>query len=547
MPAPPRTIGRYAVIDRLGQGGMGVVYRAWDPDLRRQVAIKVISATVDPGGGSPVNPLNPVDPVDDDLFERFVREAQAAASLAHPNIVTIFDFGRHGGRPYIVMELIDGESLAQVIHQWQQPQRGEGLSLAGRVRLAIDLCEGLAFAHEQGIVHRDVKPANIMLSASSGGLKIVDFGIARITDELAHRPLTQTGGALGTPQYMSPEQVLGEATDARSDVFSVGAVLYELFTGRPAFAAPTPAMVPVLVLQQPPPPMTDVPLPLEQVVARAMEKDPSRRFQRLDDVAARLRDWLRDAGELERDPGADEGGDDRDDQAAGAAPPGGSGDLGGLLAQWEVAVGQALDDSTPPPTPAVAAVVSQAPVSSPAPAAVSAVSAVPITRPGARSDRWIVAALAVAALLGIAGAYWLVAGNAVPEPRREPPSAVAAPPAAVPVSPPAPTAVESSAPPSVAGAEATVSPPTTTTVPAPTPATVPAAGAATQSGVTPRARRAAADPPVRESASPPAPARPLAPGVRARCTEIVQRVGLGEELTAGDREFLNRNCRDRSP
>ncbi len=517
MPAPPRTIGRYAVIDRLGQGGMGVVYRAWDPDLRRQVAIKVISATVDPGGGSPVNPLNPADPVDDDLFERFVREAQAAASLAHPNIVTIFDFGRHAGRPFIVMELIDGETLAQVIHQ--RP-RNEALSLADRVRLAIDLCEGLAFAHEQGIVHRDVKPANVMLSSSSGVLKIVDFGIARITDELANRPLTQTGGALGTPQYMSPEQVAGEPTDARSDVFAVGAVLYELFTGRPAFAAPTPAMVPVLVLQHAPPPMIDVPPPLEQVVARAMEKDPSRRFQRLDDVAARLREWLRDAGELDR--GAD-------GVEASDASPVASGDLGGLLAQWEVAVGQALDESTPVSAPAAGPVVT--PESVVKTAQVSAAAPVPVTparttRNSARSDRWIMAALAVAALLGIAGAYWLVGKNTVPEQRGLAPSST----------PAATTEPAVLAPAAAAAPGAAVAPAAPAVI---EPGASPAPSDATPS----RVRR----PPPQESASAPAPVRPLTPDVRARCTEIVQRVGLGEELTAGDREFLNRNCRDRSP
>lgn len=493
MAAQPRTIGRYAIIDRLGQGGMGVVYRAWDPELRRQVAIKVIAFADDPLAG-PHGEATP--PGHADAFERSLREAQTAASLAHPHIVTIFDVARHAGRPYIVMELVDGDTLARVI------QRGEAHPLADRVRWAIDLCDGLAFAHTQGVVHRDVKPANIMLS-STGGLKILDFGIARITDELSAGRLTRTGGILGTPQYMSPEQVAGQPADARSDIFSVGAVLYELFTGRPPFQAPTPAMVAVLVLQQSPAPMHGVPLPLQQLVAHALEKDPTRRFQRLEDVAIELRAWLRDAGEDERSLSPEAAGED-------ARPLGGD-DLGGLLAQWEVAIGHALDEPVPPATPTAPPPIQPQlqpqlpPQPQPRPQAASPV------RRGPYADRRAVAALLlVALLLGGAGAYWQVGRGTAAEQRPVPAS------------------------PASASEE-------------PKPLVVKAwPDAAAPSKSSPAGTAAAAGARATTSAPSSAPA-PLTPRVKARCSDIVQRVGLGEELTDDDRDFLSRMCRERNP
>lgn len=463
---------------------MGVVYRAWDTELRRQVAIKVIAFADDPSDGAHGEAAHHAYA---DVFERCLREAQTAASLAHPNIVTIFDVGRHSGRPYIVMELVHGDTLAQVI------RRGEAHPLADRVRWAIDLCDALAFAHTQGVVHRDVKPANIMLS-STGVLKVLDFGIARITDELSGGRLTRTGGALGTPQYMSPEQVAGQPADARSDIFSVGAVLYELFTGRPPFQAPTPAMVPVLVLQHSPAPMVGLPPPLQQLVAHAMEKDRARRFQRLEDVALDLRAWLRDSGEHEHDRS-------RSHDAAGEESlPGDDDDLGGLLAQWEVAIGQALDEPVPPAMPAAPD---------------------PLPPHSSGRPRWIpfagsravAAVLLLVLVLGVAGAYWQI-GRGTPAAR----SGVAPPPGSV-TGAPRPLVVkaypETEAPskPSAAG-------------------TAPTAGAR-------------AIPSAPSSGSAPAP--PLTPEVRARCSDIVQRVGLGEELTANDRDFLTRLCRERTP
>ena len=417
MPPQPRTIGRYAVIERLGQGGMGVVYRAWDPDLRRQVAIKVISspraATADPAAPDSAG-------VDDDLFERFAREAQAAASLAHPNIVTIFDCGRHVGRPYIVMELVDGRTLAQAIHA------DAGMPLARRVELAIDLCEGLGYAHEQGIVHRDVKPANLVIAAA-GPLKILDFGIARLTDELASRPLTQAGGLIGTPQYMSPEQVSGQPVDARSDIFAVGTVLYELFTGRLAFSAPTPALIPALVLQQTPPAIHDLvpgfPASLEDVVTRAMEKDPARRFQRLDDVAVRLREWLEAQGA--------EGHGVSPEKEDVAEATGSRAELAGLLAHWEDAIGEMID------TPVVLSDEENGEARLERPPTIE-------RRAPRRRGPW--GALTIAATLVLAGAtaFWLVGRrekpvDLSPSPQVQPEAGGAAIPAATPEVTPAAT------------------------------------------------------------------------------------------------------------
>jgi serine/threonine protein kinase len=212
MPALPGRIGRYEIVDRLGEGGMGVVYRARDPQLQRTVAIKVLSAE----GESEMH---------QQLRERFAREASSVASLKHHHIVIIYDVGEDAGRPFIAMEFLDGESLADLI------KREGSLTREDKIRLSLELCSGLGYAHRRGIVHRDIKPANLMVTGD-GVLKILDFGLARVTADVTHAGLTQAGTLLGTPNYMSPEQVMGQSVDHRSDIFAVGAVLYELFAGR---------------------------------------------------------------------------------------------------------------------------------------------------------------------------------------------------------------------------------------------------------------------------------------------------------------------------
>ena len=234
--------------------------------------------------------------------------------------------------PYLVMELVDGESLAQMI------QAARSLDVPQRVGLMADLCEGLAYAHDHGVVHRDIKPANLMIT-TAGVLKILDFGLARLTDDLADPSLTQSGAVIGTPQYMSPEQVSGLPADARSDIFSVGTVMYELFTGERAFGGHSAALVRLLVLHDSPRPMDEIvtgfPDALAAIVAKAMEKDRSRRYQNLDALAADLRDWRRDndgpeqadrVARLDRTPA----------DSADASSPG----LDGFLGEWEDAVGR---------------------------------------------------------------------------------------------------------------------------------------------------------------------------------------------------------------
>ena len=236
VPAPdlPRTIGRYEVEQRLGHGGMGVVYRCRDPRLGRTVALKLLR-------------LDDEDRRDEELRERFRREARAAGSLEHPNIVTIFDVGEDDGLPFIVMELIEGVTLAQQIRSVPP------LTLERKLQVIEDLAAALDYAHKQDIVHRDIKPANLMLTRG-GVLKILDFGIARMGGS-SH---TQLGVMMGSPNYMSPEQAAGQLADARSDIFSVGLVFYELLSNRRAFAADSANAAIIAIMSRTPEPLTRV-------------------------------------------------------------------------------------------------------------------------------------------------------------------------------------------------------------------------------------------------------------------------------------------------
>ena len=268
----PQAIDRYRVRERLGQGGMGALFLALDPAIDRLVAIKVLRVD------------NP------DVRERFQREARLAARLQHPNIVTVYDVGEHDGQPFIAMEYIPGETLAELI------RRRAPLDTRQRVELVIEICSGLAFAHKHGIVHRDIKPANLILSRDSNILKILDFGIARAGES----GLTQVGMVIGTPNYMSPEQVRGDAIDHRSDIFAVGLVLYELLVYRQAFEAETqPAVLMKILSDQPAPlamldPLVDA--GIAQVVYKALAKNPADRYQ---DLGAMKADLVRIVQRLE--------------------------------------------------------------------------------------------------------------------------------------------------------------------------------------------------------------------------------------------------------
>jgi tRNA A-37 threonylcarbamoyl transferase component Bud32 len=249
---------RYRIDEFIGRGGMAAVYRGTDRVLGRSVAIKVLAEAL------------ARDPA---FVQRFRREAQAAAGLGHPGVVSVFDTGSDDGIHYIVMELLEGRTLEEIT-------RVEGPLLPERAEeIAEAVCAALAAAHGQGLVHRDVKPSNIMI-ASDGSVKVMDFGIARA---MASDRLTQTAMTLGTATYFSPEQAQGEPVDARSDLYSLGVVLFEMLTGRPPFEADSPVAVAYKhVREDPPPPSSlndDVSPALEAVVLRAMAKDPAVRYQ----------------------------------------------------------------------------------------------------------------------------------------------------------------------------------------------------------------------------------------------------------------------------
>ena len=252
----PRTCGRYEVIDLIGQGGMGALFRARDPIIGRFVAIKLLRSTYD----------------SDEIRDRFAREARAAGCLNHTNIVTIYDVGEHDGLPFIAMEYVHGETFVDLIGLHPP------LDLARKLQVIEDVCAGLAHAHDAGIVHRDIKPANLIRNAD-GAVKILDFGIAKLTAS----DMTAPGMVLGTLNYMAPEQVKGEKVDGRADIFAVGAVLYELLCQRPAFPGTQLQDVAQQILHQAPRQITDICPALDsrivRVIDRALEKDPARRYQ----------------------------------------------------------------------------------------------------------------------------------------------------------------------------------------------------------------------------------------------------------------------------
>ena len=277
-----RKIGRYKIVSELGRGAMGVVYKAEDPNLDRTVALKTIHLEKDAEGGA-------------DYRKRFMLEAKAAGKLTHANIVTVHDFGEVDGIAYLAMELLEGTDLRKRVQQAPIPPI-EAVEIAGQV------AEGLAFAHHRGIVHRDIKPANIML-LERGPAKIMDFGLARM--RLADHK-TSTGIVLGTPRYMSPEQISGQPVDHRSDIFSLGIVLWEMLTGRRLFSGTEMAQVSHSITYDEHEPPTrvnpDLPAMLDFVVARALKKDAAVRYQDADEMAADLHACLAELRAREEKP-----------------------------------------------------------------------------------------------------------------------------------------------------------------------------------------------------------------------------------------------------
>lgn len=260
----PTFIGRYRIVERLGSGGMGVLYLARDPTIDRTVAIKVAR-------------LQNVK-----LRQRFLREARATGRLNHRNIVTIYDVGEHDGEPFIAMEYVPGRTLAAIIH------RRTPLPLLRRLRLLRELCDGLAYAHGQNIIHRDVKPANLIVGDNTGALTILDFGIAKLQDAQ-----TMTVAAVGgTPNYMAPEQVAGTDVDHRCDIFAVGLVGYELLSYRRAFDGDNATSVLYRVTHEEPAPLAglvpELGADLVGIIDRALAKQPQHRYQSLQDLLAEL-------------------------------------------------------------------------------------------------------------------------------------------------------------------------------------------------------------------------------------------------------------------
>ncbi|MFH2219898.1 MAG: FHA domain-containing serine/threonine-protein kinase [Pseudomonadota bacterium] len=279
-----KTIGRYKIVSKLGQGAFGIVYLGMDPFIKRNVAIKISQ------------------PTSDTARELFFKEAQSAGRLNHPGMVAIHDVGIEKKFCYITMEYLEGETLRKYTRSHNL------LPMRKVIDYMADITNALDYAHQQGIIHRDIKPANIML-LKNGMVKITDFGTAKIVD----LSQTQTGVLQGTPYYMSPEQSAGEKVDKRSDIFSVGVMLFQLLTGKLPFHGATPWLLRNEILNQPhPDPREYNPEIIEPVVAiidKSLEKDRKRRYQRASQMAAHLRQVAKtidEAAESEEEPGDDE-------------------------------------------------------------------------------------------------------------------------------------------------------------------------------------------------------------------------------------------------
>ncbi len=297
---PTRCFGRYEVVRPIGRGAMGVVYLARDPQLERTVALKTVWWPDHRGDDERLRA---------ELRARFLREARAAAQFVHPNIVTIFDVGEDGEVTFIAMEYIAGRTLAELLTDDGPPgpprpgeSAGEAPGGGGRagglagapmdwmraVAIAAQVADALGYAHAKGIVHRDIKPANLLVTPE-GLVKVADFGIARV----ANSTLTQEATVLGTPAYMSPEQISGRPVDGRADLFSLGVVLFEMVTGRRPFEGPDLTSLACQILQAPHPPLASLcrglPRGLELVCARALAKDPADRYRTAAEMAADLR------------------------------------------------------------------------------------------------------------------------------------------------------------------------------------------------------------------------------------------------------------------
>ena len=265
----PTSIGKYEILSVIGRGGMGVVYRAQDPLMGRQVAIKTVTEGFSKDAG---------------MLQRFYGEAEKMGMLQHPNIITVYDLGVHDGYPYIVMEFVEGDPLDHLI------QSEQSIPLYSKLRIMEQVCGALAYAHQNNVIHRDVKPGNVIVRPD-GVAKLLDFGIARQEKTDMGRNLTATGGVIGTIPYMAPERLKGAPFDGRSDIFAAGVLLFQFLTGRLPFTG-TEFVLANQLLNEKHPPLSDFvqnyPLALDSILDRSLAKDPTDRYQSADEMAADL-------------------------------------------------------------------------------------------------------------------------------------------------------------------------------------------------------------------------------------------------------------------
>jgi predicted Ser/Thr protein kinase len=511
VPEPTEIAGRYLVIKKLGAGAFGTVFKAKDKILGRMVAIKTIRLEGLAAAGSSL----------DELMDRFKREAQVSAQLKHPNIVTIYDVGESNGMSYLAMEFIDGVGLDRVIATAGRLPLDRAASLAAQVADALD------FAHRSNVVHRDIKPANIMVEAGDR-VKVTDFGIAKVTDSGDH--LTVTGSLLGTPSYMSPEQARGSALDGRSDLFAVGAVLYEMLAGKKAFRGDSITGLIFKIITEEPPSIREldplIPDEIVRIVGKALAKTPDARYQSgremADDLLAFTRagttPTLRQAEMVTAPamkaiatPAVHKAAATVIAARAGAAPPGD--------APTRV--------SPPPPVPG------RPPTGAPAPSAARG------------SNTGLLVGLAVGALVLIVGtgaAAWLVFGRQPPPPQAAGTvgGSAGATGAATAAGPP--STMGATVEPAPAGAAAEDAPPASAAdagAPPPVPIrTVEPAGGSGTRGTTaaapPGTSRSAAENPADAPAAAPAP--PVAaPPAAARFPYLDEEAPTGDGREAGDR------------
>ena len=277
-PAAPRQVGRYQITERIGRGGMASVYRAHDPGIDRTIAIKFLHAAYCE---------------EEEYRARFLREARAAGMLSHPNIVTVHDVGEIEGRPYMAMELIEGEPMNELM------ARSGPMPIRDTLVIVLQLTKALDYAHGKGIVHRDIKPSNIMVLKGTSTVKVTDFGIAHVAGGASSTHQTRVGDVLGTPQYMSPEQTKGSKVDGRSDLFSVGIILYQMLSGAPPFQGDSIVALAMKIATEEPTPIEklrpNLPPGVRRIVERCLAKQPERRFQTGQELAAAISLAMRDA------------------------------------------------------------------------------------------------------------------------------------------------------------------------------------------------------------------------------------------------------------